>query len=73
MRSANETTLDNCPVVWHLRVMVKYCYLPTYLTPLSSPSCEANRFSASQDIPHILWNLKVHYCSHKCPPAVPIL
>ena len=33
-----------------------------------SPSWEANRFSASQQIPRILWSPKVH----KIPPPVPI-
>jgi hypothetical protein len=30
-----------------------------------SPSCKANCFSASQEIPHLLCNPKVHYCLHQ--------
>jgi len=38
-----------------------------------SLSCEANSHSASQEIPHLSLNLKVHYYVHKGLPTVPVM
>jgi hypothetical protein len=38
-----------------------------------SPSWEANRFVASQEIPRVLLNWKVHYRIHNCSPPVSTL
>ena len=43
------------------------------LTPWGHSLWEANRFSASQEIRHILCNPKVHYRMYKCPPPIPLL
>ena len=47
-----------------------YYYLLTYLLTYSmvqSPYWEGNWFAASQEIPNISRNPKVHYRTHKCP------
>ena len=49
-----------------------YTYLLTY-SMVQSPSSEANWFAASQEIPRISRNPKVHYRTHKRPPPVSIL
>jgi len=47
-------------------------YLLTY-SMVQSPSWEASCFAASQEIPHISRNPKIHYHTHKRPPPVSIL
>ena len=53
-------------------IIIIITYLLTYSME-QIPSWEVNRFSASQQIPPILWNPSVHYRIHKCPPPVPVL
>jgi hypothetical protein len=51
-------------------------YLLTYLLTYfmkQNPSWETNLFSASPEIPRILWNPKVHYGVYKTQSSVPIL
>ena len=50
----------------------RFTYLLTH-SMVQSPSCEANWFAASQEIPRISRSPKVHYRTHKRPPPVSIL
>jgi len=59
----------------HLRLglpMEFSIYLLTY-SMVQSPSWAANWFAASQEIPRISRNPKVHYRTHKRPPPVSVL
>ena len=66
--------VGKCLIFWRtaLRWRRFTLYILTY-SIVQSPSWEANWFAASQEIPRILRNPKVHYCTHKRPPTVPIL
>jgi len=63
-----------CPVF--IDSCITLTCLLTYLLTFSmeqSPSWKANGFSASQEIPSILWNLEVNYRIRVFPPPAPIL
>ena len=72
MQECILTVLACATTVQLVATRIFYTYLLTY-SMVQSPSWTANWFVASQEIPRISRNPKVHYRTHKRPPPVSIL
>ena len=66
-----KSILYSCRILMNLEFSL-LTYLLTYFV-MQSPPWKANWFAASQEIPRISRNPKVHYRTHKRPPPVSIL
>ena len=75
IRATTETDFPVSIVKWIFIVYRSIRKFPVKLThsTVQSPSWAANRFAASQEIPPISRNPKVHYRIHKRPQPVSIL
>jgi hypothetical protein len=70
-------------VFWHVTLcsQVVSCHATRRCTPednletsaMEKSSWKAINFSPSEEISHILWCMKLHYCVHKSLPPVPVV
>jgi len=72
------TSVRQLSLLWASPIQSVYPHLTSWRSLLSysmvqSPSWETNWFAASQEIPCISQNPKVHYRAHKCLPTVSIM
>ena len=72
------TSFHHLSLLWASPIQSIYPHFTSWRSLLTysmvqSPSWETNWFAASQEIPCISRNLKVHYCTHKRLPPVSIM
>ena len=75
-KKCRQCCVTNLSFKQYIKITLTVHDVSCFNTPYSmqqSPSSEANRYSASQEIPRILWKSKGDYHIHKCLPHVPIL
>ena len=74
LKESQFSTSDLHNIQLVVDTMIWISILLTYLLTAWSRVLEKlTGFAANQEIPHILWNPKVHYRTHKRLPPVPIL
>jgi hypothetical protein len=70
--TGNQTPLTRLSNQWSGHYIDWVIPAHTYLLMELSASWEAANWVATQELPSVLWNPKVHYRLHKSPPLVPI-
>jgi hypothetical protein len=70
-KKKGQTQVTIIKIIYIYIYILFQIYLPN--STEKAPYWEANSHSASQEIHHLLWKLKFHYCVHKSPPLSPTL